>query len=443
MSDSSTDPRRIEGSLRWAPWWVLAFVALWPARGMAAVLLVLGALAACVVLVRHRFWRGSHLLSYEAWALTTVLFLAYWLPEVISLIGAVDPPQTAQNAVGHILYLPCLWLVAMAVADREGRRVTFGGIALIMAVWTLDGLVQAFTGWSLGGRLPEDVDRINGIFGSDGNFKLGLILASLSPFLLAAANRRLGAAGWLLAAGAMLVVILLAGSRASWLTYLLVLVISGWTLLGLRRTAAAIVAGVLLLGGLAYQYSDRLAARFERTEAALSGEEAGIDHALSGRIEIWRVAWHMTLERPLTGVGVRGFRCAYPDHARAEDQFLRPGGGSRCDGDPYGAYHAHQIVLEVLSETGFVGLLLWLTGVAMALRAWWFAPAAARRRAAAPGLALLVTVFPLNTHLAFYSTFWGSVTLLLAALFAGSLLAHGARPQSVPAGEPGAADPAQ
>jgi len=35
-------------------------------------------------------------------------------------------------------------------------------------------------------------------------------------------------------------------------------------------------------------------------------------------------------------------------------------------------------------------------------------------------------VFPFNTHLAFYSTFWGGVTLLLAALFAGSLLARDA-----------------
>lgn len=39
-------------------------------------------------------------------------------------------------------------------------------------------------------------------------------------------------------------------------------------------------------------------------------------------------------------------------------------------------------------------------------------------------LALLVTVFPLNTHLAFYSTFWGALTLMLAALYAGSLLAR-------------------
>jgi hypothetical protein len=38
-------------------------------------------------------------------------------------------------------------------------------------------------------------------------------------------------------------------------------------------------------------------------------------------------------------------------------------------------------------------------------------------------LALAVTVFPFNTSLAFYSTFWGGVFLLLLALFAGALFA--------------------
>ncbi|MFY8123306.1 MAG: O-antigen ligase family protein, partial [Silanimonas sp.] len=85
-------------------------------------------------------------------------------------------------------------------------------------------------------------------------------------------------------------------------------------------------------------------------------------------------------------------------------------------------FHAHQIVLEVLAETGIVGLALWLAAVAIALRAWRFAAPGQRERAAAPALALLVTVFPLNTHLAFYSTFWGGVTLLLAALYAGALM---------------------
>jgi O-antigen ligase len=84
--------------------------------------------------------------------------------------------------------------------------------------------------------------------------------------------------------------------------------------------------------------------------------------------------------------------------------------------------HAHQIVLEILAETGALGLLLWLAGAALAWRAWRFASAAAREHARPAMLALAATVFPFNTHLAFYSTFWGGVTLLLAALYSGGLL---------------------
>jgi len=67
----------------------------------------------------------------------------------------------------------------------------------------------------------------------------------------------------------------------------------------------------------------------------------------------------------------------------------------------------------------------------MAWRAWRYADAEARARARPATLALAVTVFPFNTHLAFYSAFWGGATLLLAALFAGALLAH---PSPAPAG---------
>ena len=82
----------------------------------------------------------------------------------------------------------------------------------------------------------------------------------------------------------------------------------------------------------------------------------------------------------------------------------------------------HQIVLGVLAGTGVVGRWIWLAGAALAWRAWRYADSAARTRARPAMLALAVSVFPINTHLAAYSTFWGSVLLLLAALYAGSLL---------------------
>jgi len=211
-------------------------------------------------------------------------------------------------------------------------------------------------------------------------------------------------------------VVLLAGSRASWITYGLVLLASGFQRWGLRRTALGLVVGGLVTGLVAVSFSDFLGPRIERTLAAVQMEHGGVDFALSGRLALWETTSRIIVDHPLTGVGVDGFQDAYKAYAPADDQFVDRGQG--------GAFHAHQIVLEVLAETGMVGLLLWFAAAALALRAWAFASKDARRRAAAPALALAVTVFPLNTHLAFYSTFWGGVTLLLAALYAGALLAR-------------------
>src|SRR5690606_35149963 len=133
---------------RWAPWWILAFVALWPAPGYAEAIVVLGALAAIVKLAASRFRGGAQLLSGSAWALTSVLFFAYWLPELLSAVGAVDPGRTLREAAVDLRYLPFLWLVAIAVADERGRRLTFTGLAVIVGLWTLDALAEAAFGSS-------------------------------------------------------------------------------------------------------------------------------------------------------------------------------------------------------------------------------------------------------------------------------------------------------
>jgi len=401
-----------EASLRWAPWWVLAFVALWPLNGPAELVLSLGAIVALAVLAVYRFRGGMTLLSRQSWALTTVLFASYWLPELLSSPDAINGGRALRESLLDLRYLPFLWLVAIAVANERGRRLTFGGIAAIVVLWVVDGIVQALTGWSLGGF--ASADRLSGVFGAD-NLKLGLVLASLAPFPLIAAAKRFGAMGWLLLAAALGVVVLLAGARAAWLTLALVLAISGWQLFGAKRAIALMGAGGLVVFALSMAFSEKFQDRVERTGAALDGGSDGLNFALSGRLSIWATAIDMSLAHPINGVGVRGFRDAYPTYAAKDDPWL-------VDPEHHAGFHAHQIVLEVLSETGFVGLMLWLGGAALAWRAWRFATPAARDRARAPALALLATVFPLNTHLAFYSTFWGGLTLLLAALFAGSLL---------------------
>lgn len=417
---------------RWAPWWVLAFVALWPAPGVAEGVLVLGALAAIAKLVVTRFHGGTALLSGPAWALTSALFFAYWLPQLFSAFDAIDARHAFYKVATGLRYLPFLWLAASAVADARGRRITFGGLAIIVGVWTLDALLQAVTGtsalfWGLDAAKQAlqhrpmcsaaevaAADRLGGVLGPC-NLKLGIVIASLSPFVLYVAGRRFGSAGWIAAAALVGLVVLLAGARASWLTYALVLLFSGWKLLGWKKLVGVFVFGGALLLALTFSVP-QVHERIERTTQALAADEAGMDSALSGRGRIWGAALCMVREHPVNGVGARGFREAFPACDPEAGQAPAWGSGP--------AFHAHQIVLEILSETGVIGLLLWLAGAALAWRAWRYADDKARDRARPAMLALGVTVFPLNTHLAFYSTFWGGLTLLLAALYAGSLLAR-------------------
>jgi len=425
------DQRRTHG-WRWAPAWVLTFVALWPAPGYAEAVMVLGALAAIVRLLLDRFRGGTRLLSGAAWALTSALFAAYWLPQAISAVDAVDAGRALREAAVDLRYLPFLWLVAASVANAQARRVTFNGLALIVGIWTLDALAQVVSGtsplfWGLdqlkqliSGRPMCTVEQIAGIDRLSGflgpcNRKLGVVMASLSPFLLFAAAARLRVAGWLLASAAIGVVVLLAGARAAWITYALVLVFSGWKLLGWKRLLGVFGFGLVVLGVLAVA-STQVRERILLTTHVLTADEAGVDTALSGRAQIWSAAGCMIAEHPVNGVGARGFRQAYPDCDASP--------GSRPAWGHGPALHAHQLVLEVLSETGIIGLLLWLAGAALAWRAWRYAAPQAKERARPAMLALAVTVFPLNTHLAFYSTFWGGLTLMLAALYAGSLLAR-------------------
>ncbi|MCB1612456.1 MAG: O-antigen ligase family protein, partial [Xanthomonadales bacterium] len=171
----------------------------------------------------------------------------------------------------------------------------------------------------------------------------------------------------------------------------------------LAWAGAALLAGVLLASA-GYQLSDAFKARVDRTLAARDGQ---LDVALAGRLPIWHTAALMFAAHPVNGVGVRGFRHAYPEFAAADDPWVDSARGT-------GAAHAHQIVLELLTETGLLGLSLWLAAAGLLWRC-------SRRTiddpaAHAPWVALLVLVFPLNTHLAFYSVPMGITLCWLLTL---------------------------
>lgn len=389
---------------------VLSALVLLPLGRSAELPVAIAALAGLVLLARGRLRLGD-----TGVRLALVLFACYWLPTLLSAFGAVEPGKTWSTIATTLRFLPFALFVTWALRDAARWPALVAAAAIVASLWGLDAWVQMATGYSLGGAAEKE--RVSGIFGA-GNLKLGPVLATLSPFVLLAARARSGWRGLVVAFLLLAAPILLAGSRAAWLSYALVGVLLAWhETRNPRRFLGACVALALCIGALAafaWHDSARFGARIERSLRALQGTEAAIDEASAGRLRIWRTALAMSAAHPLTGVGVRGFRYAYPDYAAPDDRFVDRASDT-------GASHAHQIVLEVLSETGVAGLLCWIAGAWFALHAWWRADAAARARAFAPALALAAMCFPLNTHLAFYSAWWGLLFWWLLALYCAAL----------------------
>lgn len=357
--------------------------------------------------------QGRALCADPGVRLAVAVFACYWLPAVISAIDAVEPGKTWPHVLGLFRFAPFAVFVAARVRSVAQWQWLLRASALLVAVWLLDAWLQALTGVSLGG--PMDSDRLSGIFGAD-NLKLGGVLAALSPLLLAFAHQRLGMKGVWLAGLLLAGAVLLAGARAAWLVYLLVL--AGWCLWPptdrpwrARAWIVLLLACGAAVGYGAYHWSPEFAGRMDRTLHLAAGNAEDVDHALAGRLPIWRAAAAMALAHPVNGVGVRGFRHAYAEHAVPDDVLLAQGG----------ALHPHQLLLEVASETGLVGLLAWALAFALLLRATWRARAFQRGRALPPLLALAAMCFPLNTHYAFYSSWWGLFFWWLLAIAIAAL----------------------
>ena len=372
----------------------------------------------CLVGLAWRCRHGAAVWSGRRGAiLLLVLLAAYVGAALLSAFDAVAPAKSWSSVAGLLRYVP-LGLYACLVIRRTDRlRALYVGVAAVLVLWALAAWVQMLTGWSPRGAATGVY--LTGLFGDD--LKFGPALAVLSPFALWAARMRWGWRGLLAAFLLLLGPVLLAGSRSAWLCYVLVALAFAWREAGTKRrffgTCAAGAVLLVLAGGVAWTLSARFDARIQRTLDGLHGGEQGLNTALTGRLDIWRVSARMIAAHPFNGVGVRGFRYAYPHYAPANDHFVvvDPCGAGQ------GACHPHQWVLEVLADTGAAGLLLWLAGLAWALRAWRRAGRVARAQAFPTTLALGVMLFPLNSHLAFYSAWWGLLFAWLLALWCAGL----------------------
>jgi len=385
--------------------WMLVAAALLLLSAETLFLIPLGIMAALGI---YRLGRAPHLL-YRDQALKVLLclFLCLWVPQLVSLVSAVNLERSGKIALLYPLYLFCGVFILQELR-RPGHLARLSlALLLIVIFWCVDGLIQYATGTNLLGYPYQD-GMLSGMFYP--KLRLGIIVAALVPVALETVRNlnRDSPYPWLLLIP-FAVVVLLSGRRSAWL--MLIIGLSAYlplVFMTLSAKARYIIAGALcgavaLVGSLYFKSPD-----INRRMVLLTGivsSEYEAERATSRRTPIWDTAVNMFQDNWLSGVGPRGFRYAYSSYADADNYFMRQGQD--------GQTHPHLVFLEIAVETGVIGLLGFILFYLTILRYWWRG-----RRATTSGAwtaALLAATFPLNAHLAFYGSYWSGFLWLLTA----------------------------
>ncbi len=408
--------RLFMGRLRneWPGWNAVLFIALLPFGRLSEVPLSVFALALPILWRSEQHRRAIR----KSAAFVTCLFLCFWLPMVISCLDSMAPRASwihslaalrfgaAALSMGALLHAPsCRW--------RALRWTTY-----LLLIWAVDGFVQLLFGSDLFG-IAMHPDRLNAMFVQKYQF-YGPTLAMLSPLVLEYARREWPSWAFAFSFTLVLGAVVISGMRSGWLS--MGIVIATYLVLMLRRENRDLRAGMLavpvlaiMILSLSYFASPLIQQRLELTREAYKNTGAAINYATSERLPIFVTALEMYRHHPINGVGVRAFPEAYMTYAAEDDIHIAKTGGQS------GATHAHNIVLEVMSDTGTIGLAGLLLALAAAVRHWRRSATAQRQDAFPFMLAVVLILFPLNSHFAIYGTYTSSLLWFLLGMWASTI----------------------
>lgn len=377
--------------------------------GLQGVLLLAGAAAATVALLRAPTIALVSLVVLVAANLSEVLVRYHDLPSLLQLLAlplALTALVYGSRVLPHLLRSPviilsglyCLvvlasttWagstsladgtfvetargvaiLVLVALLASRTRRLQTASRALVITVAGLCalGVLQGLTGHDWGelagfGRVKHaqiygDVfrDRIAGPFGDPNFFAQILLLIVPLAFVLIGrarerARRRLYEAVTAVILGGIFFTYSRGAAVAVGVQALLAL---PWLEPRRRRAAligGAVVAVLLLL--LPTGFSTRLAT----INQLLPGQQETLepDSSFEERRIVTTAAWRMFLDRPVLGAGAGNYTAHFDEYAAEIDSaardYLETGDDSR--------HYPHNVYLEVAAETGMVGLVSFL-----------------------------------------------------------------------------------
>ena len=345
-------------------------IALWAGLIAVSHLPVLGVASTAAGLLAAGCWLGlrsrdrGRLGNGIAWrgGLTVLVLLLAWIS--LSLVWA----ESTEEAAGELWrwYLGALIVGVVVTSLRRPRdaRLVVGGFVLGVVLSVLVGLIND----GLGGAgaaaetLTSTEGRLKGGLG-DPNF---LAAAIVPAIVLAAALMPTvrSSARWVLLACAGVLVVGLAAteSRGGAVAAAGAFAAAIFVMPRQRRRVVAAALGIVLIGALYFAVYPKA---FERITSSGDG---------SGRADLWQVAWRITAEHPAAGVGLHNFTVYSPRYVR------RPGALKNVDLIAERPHAVHNTYLELLTETGVIGIGLFLAVIVASLGAAWKAALMFERR---------------------------------------------------------------
>jgi probable O-glycosylation ligase (exosortase A-associated) len=284
-------------------------------------------------------------LRLGGWIGVTLFALFGWMA---ASVGWSIEPDVTRQALGEILkFFVIFFLVCNVVDELPRARTALAAFALASVIPALGAL------WSYahGEHLVEGT-RASwiGTFGDPNDLAYYLaagVAAALGARELERSRARRVA--WTAAIGLMLVAILFTQSRGGLITIGVVLALYTLRTVKRARTAIPMIAVVVLAAFLAPR------ATWSRAGTTLAYQE---DASARGRIDAWNTGQNVFADRPFVGVGLGAFQFSWAEYA---------------PGDAGPARAPHNTFVQVLAETGLVGVSLFfgalVIGLTCALRA--------------------------------------------------------------------------
>ncbi|MFF8656526.1 O-antigen ligase family protein [Streptomyces huasconensis] len=325
-----------------------------------------------------------HLVRTRRRPLSRTAAVLLGLPVVGITVAACGAASAATGVAGAARYLQIFVLVPAAVLilirdARHFRVIAWAFVALALWQGAL-GVRQNLTGTGAS-YMGEDI-RAVGTFGSTDVMGMatvvsyGIVCALALAFRPHAPRQRWTAA---VCAALLTVPLALSFSRGAWIATAAAC-LGVLLLAGARRAGRVLLAGgaaaVVLVAGLGVG-----SAMLQQRLSSITQVTGTPDQSVTDRYTMWAASADMWRERPVTGVGLKGF----PDH-RDSHASLALSSGSDTAGAGSGFVRQpllspHNMYLLVLGEQGLLGLLTlaggWAALLVCGLRRW-------RRRCARP-----------------------------------------------------------